>query len=173
MSAGAAQRAKDALILNLETELRRSEVGRSEDSEPPIKAPRVEAAGPPPAPSTTSKSSFMKELHDILEEQEDSGAASSSSTTLVQVQSYLTEPTVPVTDNPFQYWAVNRLRLPGLAAFAAKYLSAPCTSVESERLFSTVSDIVDEKRNRLTAERAEMLVFLRKNLSLLLSECSE
>ena len=38
-------------------------------------------------------------------------------------------------------------------------------SVESEWSFSTVSKFVDEKRNRLTAERAEMLVFLTKKMS--------
>lgn len=45
-----------------------------------------------------------------------------------------------------------------------KYLCTPFTSVESERLFSTVSSVLDEKRSRLTAERAEMLAFLSKNL---------
>lgn len=37
------------------------------------------------------------------------------------------------------------------------------TSVDSERLFSAVSNITD-KRNRLSANRVEMLVFLNKNL---------
>lgn len=81
--------------------------------------------------------------------------------------SYFSEKTVNATDDPYQYWGVNRLRFPNLAEAATKYLCAPCTSVESERLFSTVSNILDEKRNRLTAEKIEMLAFLNKNLSLL------
>lgn len=160
-SADSVKSAKDALTKELE-ELRRTTAGASEASEPPEKAPRVEAAAP-----STSKSSFMKEFDEILEECEDPGAASSSSTA-VQVHGFFTEQTIAASDNPYQYWGVNRHRFPGLAATALKYLCAPCTSVESERLFSTVSNIVDEKRNRLTAERAEMLVFMRKNLPLLL-----
>uniref|UniRef100_UPI0037E9BABF ribitol-5-phosphate transferase FKTN isoform X2 n=1 Tax=Semicossyphus pulcher TaxID=241346 RepID=UPI0037E9BABF len=138
----------------------------SEASEPAEKAPRLEAAAaaPPPPPS---KSSFMEEFDQILEEHEDPGEASSSSTA-VQVHTFFTERTIATSDNPYQYWGVNRHRFPDLAATAIKYLCAPCTSVESERLFSTASNIVDEKRNRLTPERAEMLVFMRKNLPLLL-----
>ncbi|CAI5682323.1 unnamed protein product [Oreochromis niloticus] len=53
-----------------------------------------------------------------------------------------------------------------LAAGAAieldTYLSAPCSSVESERLFSSVSHIIDENRNSLTADNAEKLLFLKK-----------
>ncbi len=45
-----------------------------------------------------------------------------------------------------------------------KFLSSLSISFENERLFSAASNIVDEKRNRLTAERAEMLIFLQKNL---------
>ncbi|XP_060887963.1 uncharacterized protein LOC132958896 [Labrus mixtus] len=43
-------------------------------------------------------------------------------------------------------------------------------SVESERLFSTASIIIDERRNRLTAEKAEMFIFLKKNLHLMLKK---
>ncbi|KAF3840380.1 hypothetical protein F7725_019097 [Dissostichus mawsoni] len=36
----------------------------------------------------------------------------------------------------------------------ARFLCAPCTSVDSERLFSAVSNVLDEKRNRLSPDRA-------------------
>ncbi|KAJ8381100.1 hypothetical protein SKAU_G00018780 [Synaphobranchus kaupii] len=49
-----------------------------------------------------------------------------------------------------------------------KFLCAPCTSVDSERLFSAVSNVTDEKRNRLSADRIEMLTFLKKNLHFIL-----
>ncbi|KAL1273375.1 hypothetical protein QQF64_029237 [Cirrhinus molitorella] len=109
----------------------------------------------------------MQEFDQIVEECGDPSAASSSSPA-VQLHGYLAEKTIAASDNPYQYWGVNKHRLPCLAATATKYLCAPCTSVESERVFSTVSNIVDEKRNRLTAERTEMLVFMRKNLPLLI-----
>ncbi|XP_065150533.1 zinc finger BED domain-containing protein 4-like [Paramisgurnus dabryanus] len=162
-SAQSAKRAKDALTGELEEDLRRStagasQAGPSQAAEPQEKFPRVEAAAP---------SSFMQEFEQIVEESEDPGAASSSSPA-VQLHGYLAEKTIATSDNPYQYWGVNKYRLPCLAATATKYLCAPCTSVESERVFSTVSNIVDEKRSRLTAERAEMLVFMRKNLPLLI-----
>jgi len=43
-----------------------------------------------------------------------------------------------------------------------------CTSVDSERLFSSASHVLDEKRNRLTCDKAEMLVFVKKNSHALL-----
>ena len=50
----------------------------------------------------------------------------------------------------------------------AKFLCAPCTSVESERLFSAVSLIIDEHRSRLTPEHVEMITFVKKNLPIML-----
>ncbi|XP_076838907.1 zinc finger BED domain-containing protein 4-like [Brachyhypopomus gauderio] len=164
-----AKKAKDALIKELEEEeLRSTTSDATDEAEPPEKVPHVEAAAttlapPPAAAAPSSKSSFMQEFEQILVECEEPGAASTSSIA-VQVQTYYSEKTVPASDDPYQYWGVNRQRFPALAAVATKYLCAPCTSVESERLFSTVSNIMDEKRNRLTADRVEMLAFLSKNL---------
>lgn len=115
-----------------------------------------------------SSSSFFKEFDKIRGEREEDPGAASRSSTAVQLHGCFTEETIPATDDPYKYWGVNCQRFPGLAAAAFRYLSAPCTSVESERLFSKVSTILDEKRNRLTAERAEMLAFLSKNLPLML-----
>ena len=46
----------------------------------------------------------------------------------------------------------------------------PPTSVDSERLFSAVSHVVDEKRNRIACDKAEMLIFVKTNLPLLINE---
>lgn len=167
---------KDALTQELQEADLRSSRAASEASETSDKAPRLEAAAgtsaaaaaeSPPPPPPPSKSSLMKEFDQILEECEDPGEASTTSTA-AQVHTFFTERTIATSDNPYYYWGVNRDRFPNLAATARKFLCAPCTSVESERLFSTASNIVDEKRNRLTPERAEMLIFMRKNLPLLL-----
>ena len=118
----------------------------------PHKAPRMEAQ--PDSSSSSRKSSFKGLFEEILQEHGEERGASSTSTQ-VQIQTYLTEQTVPRSDSPYQYWGVNQTRFPTLAATAAKFICAPCTSVDSERLFSVASNIVDARRNRLGGERAQ------------------
>ena len=55
-------------------------------------------------------------------------------------------------------------RLPILCALAKKVLSAPSTSIYSERLFSEVGDIYEAKRSRLLPNTAENLLFLHHNI---------
>lgn len=129
-------------------------------SEPAKKTPRVEAA---------SKNRLGSIFDEILEESTvESDPQSTTTNARTEIQTYLLEPTIPRSDNPLLYWKVNQPRLPSLTAVATKFLSAPSTSVESERLFSTASIIIDERRSSLTAEKAEMLIFLKKNLPLML-----
>lgn len=74
---------------------------------------------------------------------------------------------VPISrsTNP-HYWRNNKGRCPDPAKLTLKYLSAPCTSTDSERLFSAAAHILDEKRNRLHRDNAEKLLFIKKNLPL-------
>ncbi|ROL50877.1 Zinc finger BED domain-containing protein 4 [Anabarilius grahami] len=130
----------------------------------PEKAPRLEAQ---PDSSSSRKSSLKGLFEEILQEHDEERGASSTQVQN-QIQTYWTEQTVPRSDSPFQYWGVNQIRFPTLAATAAKFLCAPCTSVDSERLFSVASNIIDARRNRLGGERAAMLIFLKKNLPFLL-----
>ncbi|XP_073694469.1 zinc finger BED domain-containing protein 4-like [Garra rufa] len=102
----------------------------------------------------------LLDMHDeILEEnltmEQQAGLSSHTS---LQVHGYLCEPLIPRNESPLQYWKSNMSRFPALAKAARKYLSAPCTSVDSERLFSAGSHIVDEKKNRIQCEKAEMLL---------------
>jgi hypothetical protein len=53
---------------------------------------------------------------------------------------------------------------------AGRYLSAPCTSTDSERLFSAAAHILDEKRNRLHCDKAENLLFIKNNMPLYLKK---
>ncbi len=72
------------------------------------------------------------------------------------------------SEQPLVYWRTHKSRFPARA-----YLSAPCTSVDNERLFSAASHVLDEKRNRLTCDKAEMLLFIKKNLHALLKAKSK
>lgn len=78
------------------------------------------------------------------------------------IHGYLSEPPTPRLESPLQYWKSNKFCLPALVQAARKYLSVPCTSGDSERLFSTASHAVDEKRNRILCEKVEMLLFVKK-----------
>jgi len=136
-------------------EVRRATSEESE-AEPVNKVPR----------QNTASSSLGSVFDEILEESETETVSTSSAD--VQVQSYLAQQTIPRSDNPLQYWRAHATQFPSLAAIATKFLCAPCTSVDSERLFSAVSNIIDEKRNRMSADRVEMLTFLKKNLHFIL-----
>ena len=80
--------------------------------------------------------------------------------------SYIGESKADHHSNPLQYWKKNKLQYPLLAQLARKYLAPPCTTVPSERLFSTAGNIVTDKRTRLDIDKVEMLLFLNKNVRL-------
>lgn len=156
------KRAKDALATKMGMTGSSTTTKMETTTETPRKTPRME-----PETSMSSSECGLKGLfEEIAQEQEEQGAQLTSAQ--AQLQTFLMEPTIPRTGSPFQYWAINLVRFPSLATTAAKFLSAPSTSVDSERLFSVASNIVDEKRNRLGAEKAEILIFLKKNLPLFL-----
>lgn len=92
---------------------------------------------------------------------------SNSCRPLVQVQSYLSEVPISRSDDAVNYWRINNNCFPVLGPRACAYLSAPCTRVDSERLFSLPGNVTDEKRNRLTGDKAETLLFSKKNLPLM------
>jgi KRAB domain-containing zinc finger protein len=70
-------------------------------------------------------------------------------------------------DDPFSYWTgQNAIKWPLLTILAERFNSAPATSAESERLFSTAGLIVNDLRKRLLPENVEKLLFLHHNLKI-------
>ncbi len=65
----------------------------------------------------------------------------------------------------FQYFGVKIKKLPLLAKIVRSVCCAPPTTVSSEQDFSMGSDIVTQKRNKLSDKRVECLSFLKRNLS--------
>jgi len=51
-----------------------------------------------------------------------------------------------------------------VADVAKRYLSAPSTSVPSERLFSSAGDLYADNRSRLSGRLDDMLLFIKHNL---------
>ena len=80
------------------------------------------------------------------------------------IEMYLKEPIQPRHIDPLEYWKEKKQVWNSLAIMAFKYLTIPPSSASSERLFSSAGDIISEERNRLISEKAEMLLFLKKNL---------
>ena len=79
---------------------------------------------------------------------------------------YLKSVRIDRNRDPYSWWAANAKQYPNLSKFSKIYLSAPCSSVYSERLFSEAGLIYEEKRNRLLPLNAEKLVFIHHNLPL-------
>lgn len=119
-------------------------------------------------PATKKPCSLLLSVHDEILKENAEVEQLLASPSSVQVQSYLSELPISRSENPLAYWRINKDRYPALAQLARAYLSAPCTSVESERLFSLAGHVVNEIRNRLTGDKVEMLLFVKKNLLLML-----
>jgi hypothetical protein len=84
-----------------------------------------------------------------------------------EVASYLRQTNIPRSQSPLLWWRDNQLSFPKVARVARRYLSAPSTSVPSERLFSSAGLIYTDRRNRLLPEKAEQLLFVKHNLPLI------
>ncbi len=65
--------------------------------------------------------------------------------------------------DPLKWWKENENRYPLIAKLARQYLYIPASSASSERTFSTAGQIVTKKRNCLSAENVNLLVFLSRN----------
>ena len=101
-------------------------------------------------------------------EEADVALTQSLSSAEVTVENYLQEAIQPRESSPCTYWQEKKILYPLLAKLAMKYLSIPAASIASERLFSTTRHIISDQRNCLDPDRAEMLLFLNKNLHLLI-----
>ncbi|KAB5526077.1 hypothetical protein PHYPO_G00147550 [Pangasianodon hypophthalmus] len=145
----------DVLATGLEQQDGEASLAES-GTEPPEKVPR-----------TGSLHAMYAEL---LDGDREHGGSDISSSVSLQLNLYLSEPVIPQSGQPLVFWQNNKSRFPALAQAARTYLCAPCTSVDSERLFSTAGNIIDEKRNKLSAKNAEMLIFIKKNLPLMLKK---
>lgn len=69
--------------------------------------------------------------------------------------------------DPKLWWVVHGDVAPKLQKLALKLLGQPCSSSCCERNWSTYSFINSVKRNKMTPQRAEDLVFVHSNLRLL------
>jgi len=121
-----------------------------------------------PEGNPDTHSSFWKCYDEVAAEQKSFDNTGTTSLISTELDAYLKIGRISRCDNPYTWWAANRNLFPHyLANLAAIYLSAPGSSVYSERLFSEAGNIYEEKKNRLLPSNAEKLIFLHHNLPLL------
>ncbi|XP_036319709.1 zinc finger BED domain-containing protein 4-like [Rhagoletis pomonella] len=84
----------------------------------------------------------------------------------LEIEKYLQLPLISRQEDPLTWWKYSRKEYPNLFTLAMKYLCAPPSSVNSERVFSASGNIYVENRNRLLPDNAEMLLFVMKNIQI-------
>lgn len=84
-----------------------------------------------------------------------------------ELQQYLSDKNIERKQSPFVWWSDNKYKFPNVYKLAKRYLSAPASTVVSERLFSTEGLVYEDHRNRLLPENAEMLTCMKRNFKYL------
>ncbi len=84
----------------------------------------------------------------------------------MEIDLYRREASIPLSCCPLKWWRESCSKYPLLSPLAKAYLSIPATSVPSERVFSTAGDIVTAQRSQLLPEIVDMLIFLKKNMTI-------
>lgn len=79
-----------------------------------------------------------------------------------EIEVYIQQPLLPRSSDPFVFWEQSERCMPGLSPVAQKYLSLVGSSVASERLVSSLNDIVSDERSRLTDQHITERVFMNR-----------
>ncbi|KAE9525614.1 hypothetical protein AGLY_014141 [Aphis glycines] len=66
--------------------------------------------------------------------------------------------------DPLLWWKYNEKKYPVVSQMAKKYLSVIATSVPCERLFNEAGQVITKRRNQLSPDRVNQLLFFNSNL---------
>ncbi|XP_039216147.1 E3 SUMO-protein ligase ZBED1-like isoform X1 [Crotalus tigris] len=84
-----------------------------------------------------------------------------------ETTSFQTSKASALAQEPLQWWKIHHTQYPLLSRAARKLLGVPATSVPAGWLFSSTGDAIHTKRQALTPEHVDMLVFLHGNRAML------
>ena len=85
-------------------------------------------------------------------------------TTTTEVEKFFSEPLVDYkTGDLYAWWGQHNREFPLLYKLAQRYLNVQATSVPSEQLFSAVSNLHNDKWNRILPSLTEYLLFIQNN----------
>ncbi|XP_051806099.1 zinc finger BED domain-containing protein 4-like isoform X2 [Acanthochromis polyacanthus] len=137
-------------------------------------AAEMRISGPPSAPQEDQPgpSSHLpaSSMSDNLWQQLDMEVARTRTSTsvvadaMIEVQRYLSSANIPRTEDPLEYWKSQKNTYPHLFKLSQKYLSTPASSAPCERIFSKAGEIASKRRNRLSPNMLQKLLFLNKNV---------
>ncbi|KAI1695796.1 zinc finger BED domain-containing protein 1 [Ditylenchus destructor] len=117
-------------------------------------------------PQKRAKGGLLDSFEDSLASQLPMTKTASQEELQQEITSYCAQAREKVKNDPLEYWKNATYNFPILAKAARRYLSATATSVASEGLFSTARDVFSYKRMSLRPRKAEMIIFLQRNLPL-------
>ncbi|CAB5382552.1 unnamed protein product [Rhizophagus irregularis] len=78
-----------------------------------------------------------------------------------ELKSYFREPTISKSTDVLAWWKVQEANYPNLSKMALDYLAIPATSAPVERIFSSGTDLVTQKRCSLKGETIRELMCLK------------
>src|SRR5678816_2395036 len=111
-------------------------------------------------PTSSTSKSITDSLEEFLQSSSNEETHALPKDVVQMIENYHQEKRL----DTISWWKVKQNVYPRLSKLARKYLACPPTSVPSERVFSNAGLIYDEKRNRLSAGKAEKLMFLKHNI---------
>lgn len=80
-----------------------------------------------------------------------------------ELDSYLAEPLCRRADDPLDWWKLQKNKYPTLYEVMLQKLCIPASSVPCERVFSKAGEIETSKRNRLSSNKFQKILFIKQN----------
>ena len=81
-----------------------------------------------------------------------------------QLDAYISEQNIPRTECPLSWWTANRHRYPLIAEVARRLLVIPATAISTRRLYTEESEVMMDRRNAVSPEKADQVLFIMENL---------
>lgn len=88
---------------------------------------------------------------------------SATNSAIIEVQRYLEVDFLPRHCDPLKFWREESINFPNLSVVVQENFCVLATSVPCERLFSKAGLAITDRRNKLSAKKAENLLFLNTN----------
>jgi len=108
---------------------------------------------------------LLDDIWHLLDSTVELGRRSSSATAdaTAEVDRYLSEVNLTRSEDPLVYWAQHKHQYSYLYQLALAFLCSPASSVPCERIFSKAGEVPLKKRNRLSPNTLEKILFVNKN----------